>query len=176
MGVASAEAAQDLHPREWAARQTALTNAQHRALNAVVQAYTPFQLQYGEFYIVESFVQPYLSIAYRTFRNYLSALNKLGVLELIWRAPNQHGDKSVWRMRLDVVLSAGQMALPIEEDGSRVSRNLLRAMNSARNGKRRCRWKSSRRGRRRMTSRCAQSLRKRRDRVGDIWGRRRLSR
>ena len=64
---------------------------------------------------MESFVQPYLSIAYRTFRNYLSALNKLGVLELIWRAPNQHSDKSVWRMRLDVVLSTGQMALPIEE-------------------------------------------------------------
>ena len=109
-----AEAAQDLHPREWAMLQTALTNAQRVALMALVAAYTGFQLRNGEFFVVESRVAPYISISFSTFRNYLTDLRNLGLLELVWRSPNQHGDKSLWRMRLDVILSSGQLAMSID--------------------------------------------------------------
>ena len=76
MGVASAEAAQDLHPREWAMLQTALSNAQHRALMALVHAYAGFQIHNGQFYVVEGRVSPYISITFRTFSNYLTDLQK----------------------------------------------------------------------------------------------------
>ena len=117
MGVATAEAAQDLHPREWAMLQTALSNAQHRALMALVHAYAGFQIHKGQFYVVESRVAPYISIEFATFNNYLTDLKKLGLLDMLWRCPNQYGEKSIWRMNLDVVLSTGQMAieLPVED-------------------------------------------------------------
>ena len=112
-----AEAAQDLHPREWAMLQTALTNAQRVALMALVAAYTGFQLRNGQFYVVESRVSPYISISFSTFRNYLTDLRHLGLLELVWRSPNQHGDRSLWRMRLDVIRSSGQLAMSIDMPG-----------------------------------------------------------
>lgn len=97
--------------------QTALSNAQHRALMALVHAYAGFQIHNGQFYVVESRVAPYISITFRTFSNYLTDLKDLGLLEMVWRCPNQYGEKSVWRMKLEVVLSSGQLAmeLPVEE-------------------------------------------------------------
>ena len=91
--------------------QTALSNAQHRALMALVHAYAGFQIHNGQFYVVESRVAPYISITFMTFSNYLTDLKDLGLLEMVWRCPNQYGEKSIWRMKLDVVLSSGQLAL-----------------------------------------------------------------
>ena len=93
--------------------QTALSNAQHRALMALVHAYAGFQLHNGQFYVVESRVSPYISITFRTFSNYLTDLKDLGLLEMLWRCPNQYGEKSIWRMKPDVVLSSGQLALEL---------------------------------------------------------------
>ncbi len=118
--VVSDETPKNLHPREWAVLQTGLTNAQRVALTALASGYGGFQLEYGEFYIVEARVAEYLSISYRTFRNYLTDLRKLGLLELVSRSPNQYGRRSVWRMRLDVTCRTAQVHLPllIEDEAS----------------------------------------------------------
>ena len=113
--AASVDSPEPLHPREWAMLQTSLTGAQRDALLVVVSAYTGFQLRNGQFYIVESRVAPYLRTTFSTFRNYLTALHELGLLEMLSRSPNQHGPKSVWRMSLDVIRSNGQMVLPLEQ-------------------------------------------------------------
>ena len=55
---------------------------------------------------------------WRTFTNHRSALVRLGLLELVWRAPNQHSGKSLWRIRYDSTISAQpreQLELPLEE-------------------------------------------------------------
>ena len=105
--------AEALHPRDWALAQTALTGAVRDALFVVVSAYTGFQLRNGEFYIVESRIAPYLRTSFPTFKNYITKLRKLGLMELLSRSPNQWGERSMWRMRLHVVLSNGQMMMPL---------------------------------------------------------------
>ncbi len=111
------EVPKNLHPREWAVTQTGLTNAQRVALIALASGYGGFQRTYGQFYIVEAKVADYLSIKYSTFRNYLTQLRQLGLLELVSRGANQHSEPSYWRMRLEVTCSTGQaqFQMDIEE-------------------------------------------------------------
>ncbi len=111
-------ASEVLHPAEWAALQTGISLGQRDALHALVAAYSGFQRKNNEFYILESRMCRYLRTSFSTFRNYLTALHKLGLVELLSRSPNQWGPRSTWRMRLDVIISNGQLALPldVEED------------------------------------------------------------
>ena len=113
----SEDVPKNLHPREWAVIQTGLTNAQRVALIALASGYGGFQRKYGQFYIVEAKVADYLSIKYSTFRNYLTQLRQLGLLELVSRGANQHTEPSYWRMRLEVTCSTGQarFQMDIEE-------------------------------------------------------------
>ena len=102
------------HPSQWAMRQTGLSNAERLALQVLVSAYTGFQRRNDNFFIAESVVGRYLSIAYTTFQNYVTKLNNVGLLELVYRSPNQHS-KSLWRMNFDLIFSVGQLPLVTSE-------------------------------------------------------------
>ena len=102
------------HPSQWAMRQTGLSNAERLALQVLVSAYTGFQRRNDNFFIAESVVGRYLSIAYTTFQNYVTKLNNVGLLELVYRSPNQHS-KSLWRMNFDLIFSVGQLPLVASE-------------------------------------------------------------
>ena len=105
-----------LHPREWAPAQTGLTLAMRDTLVVLVAAYAGFQLKNDQFYILESRVSPYLRKSFSTFKNYVTALHKLGLLDLVSRCPNQWGERSIWRMNLDVVISNGQYAFAFGDE------------------------------------------------------------
>lgn len=104
-----------MHPRDWVMAQTALSAATRDALSVLVSAYGGLQQRNGQFYIVESRVAPHLRTKFRTFKNYLTKLRKLGLLEIIIRGPNQFGPRTVWRMRLDVVRQSRQLALALQD-------------------------------------------------------------
>ena len=104
-----------LHPRDWVMAQTALSGATRDALSVLVAAYGGLQIRNGEFYILRSRVEPLLRTKFVTFKNYLTTLRKLGLLEIVSRGPNQYGPKTVWRMRLDVVLSASQLRMDLDD-------------------------------------------------------------
>ena len=65
--------------------------------------------------IAESVVSRYLSITFPTFRNYVTTLHNLGLLTLKFRSLNQHSEKSLWAMNLDVVLHNGQLPLALTD-------------------------------------------------------------
>ena len=104
-----------MHPRDWVMAQTALSAATRDALSVLVSAYGGLQQRNGQFYIVESRVAPHLRTKFRTFKNYLTKLRKLGLLEIIVRGPNQFGPRTTWRMRLDVVRQSRQLALALQD-------------------------------------------------------------
>ena len=104
-----------LHPRDWVMAQTALSGATRDALSVLVAAYGGLQIRNGEFYILRSRVEPLLRTKFVTFKNYLTMLRKLGLLEIVSRGPNQYGPRTIWRMRLDVVLSASQLRMNFDE-------------------------------------------------------------
>ena len=114
--AASQSASTDaLHPRDWVMAQTALSGATRDALSVLVAAYGGLQIRNGEFYILRSRVEPLLRTKFVTFKNYLTTLRKLGLLEIVTRGPNQYGPRTIWRMRLDVVLSASQLRMDLDE-------------------------------------------------------------
>lgn len=115
-GAALQSASTDaLHPRDWVMAQTALSGATRDALSVLVAAYGGLQTRNGEFYILRSRVEPLLRTKFVTFKNYLTTLRKLGLLEIVSRGPNQYGPRTIWRMRLDVVLSASQLRMNFDE-------------------------------------------------------------
>lgn len=115
-GAALQSASTDaLHPRDWVMAQTALSGATRDALSVLVAAYGGLQIRNGEFYILRSRVEPLLRTKFVTFKNYLTTLRKLGLLEIVSRGPNQYGPRTIWRMRLDVVLSASQLRMNFDE-------------------------------------------------------------
>ena len=107
-----------MHPRDWVMAQTGLSAAMRDALSVLVAAYGGLQQKNGEFFALESRVEPRLRTSWRTFKNYLTKLRKLGLLEMLARGPNQYGPKTRWRMRLDVFCQSAQMAmnLPMEDE------------------------------------------------------------
>ena len=115
-GAALQSASTDaLHPRDWVMAQTALSGATRDALSVLVAAYGGLQIRNGEFYILRSRVEPLLRTKFVTFKNYLTTLRKLGLLEIVSRGPNQYGPRTIWRMRLDVILSASQLRMNFDE-------------------------------------------------------------
>ena len=100
-----------MHPRDWVMAQTGLSAAMRDALSVLVAAYGGLQQKNGEFFVLESRVDPHLRTGFRTFKNYLSKLRKLGLLEMLSRGPNQYGPKTRWRMRLDVFCQSAQMSM-----------------------------------------------------------------
>ncbi len=104
-----------LHPRDWVMAQTALSGATRDALSVLVAAYGGLQIRNGEFYILRSRVEPLLRTKFVTFKNYLTTLRKLGLLEIVSRGPNQYGPRTIWRMRLDVVLCASQLRMDFDD-------------------------------------------------------------
>ena len=104
-----------LHPRDWVMAQTALSGATRDALSVLVAAYGGLQIRNGEFYILRSRVEPLLRTKFVTFKNYLTTLRKLGLLEIVSRGPNQYGPRTIWRMRLDVILSASQLRMNLDD-------------------------------------------------------------
>ena len=107
-------ASEAMHPRDWVMAQTGLSAATRDALSVLVSAYGGLQMRDGEFYVLQSRVEPHLRTGYRTFKNYLSKLHKLGLLEILVRGPNQYGPKTMWRMRLDVFCRSPQMAMNMD--------------------------------------------------------------
>ena len=115
-GAALQSASTDaLHPRDWVMAQTALSGATRDALSVLVAAYGGLQIRNGEFYILRSRVEPLLRTKFVTFKNYLTTLRKLGLLEIVSRGPNQYGPRTIWRMRLDVVLSASHLRMNLDD-------------------------------------------------------------
>ena len=127
-GAASDGAAQrissseTLHHHAWVVLQTGLGHAPRSVLHTIVEAHAGFQARSEDetFFMVRSRLVPILprGMQWRTFTNHRSSLVRLGLLELVWRAPNQHSDYSRWRIRYDNVLSAQpreQLALPIDD-------------------------------------------------------------
>ena len=98
--------------------QTGLSAAMRDALSVLVAAYGGLQQKNGEFFVLESRVEPHLRTGFRTFKNYLSKLRKFGLLEMLSRGPNQYGPKTRWRMRLDVFCQSAQMSmnLPVADE------------------------------------------------------------
>lgn len=87
-----------------------------------MEAHAHFQARSDDqtFFMARSRLEPVLprGMQWRTFTNHRSALVRLGLLELVWRAPNQHSGKSLWRIRYDRTVSAQpreQLALPMDE-------------------------------------------------------------
>ncbi len=107
-------ASEAMHPRDWVMAQTGLSAATRDALSVLVSAYGGLQMRDGEFYVLQSRVEPHLRTGFRTFKNYLSKLHKLGLLEILVRGPNQYGPKTMWRMRLDVFCRSPQMAMNMD--------------------------------------------------------------
>ena len=103
-----------MHPRDWVMAQTGLSAATRDALSVLVSAYGGLQVRDGEFYVLQSRVEPHLRTGFRTFKNYLSKLHKVGLLEILSRGPNQYGPKTIWRMRLDVFCRSAQMAMNLD--------------------------------------------------------------
>ena len=114
-------ASEPLHPRDWVMAQTALSAATRDALSVLVAAYGGLQVKNDEFFIIESRVSPHLRTTFRTFKNYLTKLRNLGLLEIIVRGPNQYGPKTIWRMRLDAFCRNGQMAMALDPDAEAAS-------------------------------------------------------
>lgn len=107
-------ASEPMHPRDWVMAQTGLSAATRDALSVLVSAYGGLQMRDGEFYVLQSRVEPHLRTGFRTFKNYLSKLHKLGLLEILSRGPNQYGPRTIWRMRLDVFCRSPQMAMDVD--------------------------------------------------------------
>ena len=121
----SATSPNTLHHNDWLVLQTGLGHAPRSVLHTIVQQHAGFQRNsYDDtFYMLRSRLEPVLprGMQWRTFTNHRSALVKLGLLELVWRAPNQHTDRSLWRLRYDQIISAQpceQLALPIDDLGN----------------------------------------------------------
>ena len=122
-GVAELSTSSDaLHHHAWLVLQTGLGHAPRAVLHTIVEAHAHFQARSDDqtFFMARSRLEPVLprGMQWRTFTNHRSALVKLGLLELVWRAPNQHSDRSRWRIRYDCTFSAQpreQLALPIKE-------------------------------------------------------------
>ncbi|MYE55113.1 MAG: hypothetical protein F4X34_07965 [Chloroflexi bacterium] len=111
-----------LHHHAWLVLQTGLGHAARAVLHTIVEAHAHFQARSDDqtFFMARSRLEPILprGMQWRTFTNHRSALVRLGLLELVWRAPNQHSGKSLWRIRYDRTISAQpreQLALPMEE-------------------------------------------------------------
>ena len=116
----------DLHHHDWLVLQTGLGHAPRAVLHTIVQQHAGFQRNSDDstFFMLRSRLESVLprGMCWRTFTNHRSALVKLGLLELVWRAPNQHTDRSLWRIRYDQIMSAHpseQLALPLDDVGSR---------------------------------------------------------
>ncbi len=122
-GVAETSTSLDaLHHHAWLVLQTGLGHAPRAVLHTIVEEHAHFQARSAEqtFFMARSRLEPVLprGMQWRTFTNHRSALVKLGLIELVWRAPNQHSDRSRWRIRYDRTISAQpreQLPLPIEE-------------------------------------------------------------
>ncbi len=122
-GVAHSPISPDaLHHHAWLVMQTGLGHAPRAVLHTIVEAHAHFQARSDDqtFFMARSRLEPVLprGMQWRTFTNHRSALVRLGLLQLVWRAPNQHSGKSLWRIRYDRTFSAqprGQLALPMEE-------------------------------------------------------------
>lgn len=122
-GVARSPISSDaLHHHAWLVLQTGLGHAPRAVLHTIVEAHAHFQARSDDqtFFMARSRLEPVLprGMQWRTFTNHRSALVRLGLLELVWRAPNQHSGKSLWRIRYDRTISAQpreQLALPMEE-------------------------------------------------------------
>ena len=111
-----------LHHHAWLVLQTGLGHAPRAVLHTIVEAHAHFQARSDDqtFFMARSRLEPVLprGMQWRTFTNHRSFLVRLGLLELVWRAPNQHSGKSLWRIRYDRTISAQpreQLALPMEE-------------------------------------------------------------
>ena len=116
-----------LHHHAWLVLQTGLGHAPRAVLHTIVEAHAHFQARSDDhtFFMARSRLEPILprGMQWRTFTNHRTALVKLGLLELVWRAPNQHSEKSRWRIRFDRTFSAQpreQLVLPFEESGARM--------------------------------------------------------
>ncbi len=122
-GVAHSPTSVDaLHHHAWLVLQTGLGHAPRAVLHTIVEAHAHFQARSDDqtFFMARSRLEPVLprGMQWRTFTNHRSFLVRLGLLELVWRAPNQHSGKSLWRIRYDRTFSAQpreQLELPIEE-------------------------------------------------------------
>ena len=122
-GVAHSPISSDaLHHHAWLVLQTGLGPAPRAVLHIIVEAHAHFQARSDDqtFFMARSRLEPVLprGMQWRTFTNHRSALVSLGLLELVWRAPNQHSGKSLWRIRYDRTFSAQpreQLVLPMEE-------------------------------------------------------------
>lgn len=122
-GVAHSPTSSDaLHHHAWLVLQTGLGHAPRAVLHTIVEAHAHFQARSDDqtFFMARSRLEPVLprGMQWRTFTNHRSALVRLGLLELVWRAPNQHSGKSLWRIRYDRTFAAHpreQLALPMEE-------------------------------------------------------------
>ena len=122
-GVAHSPTSVDaLHHHAWLVLQTGLGHAPRAVLHTIVEAHAHFQARSDDqtFFMARSRLEPVLprGMQWRTFTNHRSFLVRLGLLELVWRAPNQHSGKSLWRIRYDRTFSVQpreQLELPIEE-------------------------------------------------------------
>ena len=121
-GVPASSSADALHHHAWLVLQTGLGHAPRAVLHTIVEEHAHFQARSDDqtFFMARSRLDPVLprGMQWRTFTNHRSALVKLGLLELVWRAPNQHSDRSRWRIRYDRTISAQpreQLVLPIDE-------------------------------------------------------------
>ena len=122
-GVAHSPISTDaLHHHAWLVLQTGLGHAPRAVLHTIVEAHAHFQARSDDqtFFMARSRLEPVLprGMQWRTFTNHRSALVRLGLLELVWRAPNQHSGKSLWRIRYDRTISAQpreQLVLPMKE-------------------------------------------------------------
>ena len=125
--AASSTSPDVLHHHAWLVLQTGLGHAPRAVLHTIVEAHAHFQARSDDhtFFMARSRLEPILprGMQWRTFTNHRTALVKLGLLELVWRAPNQHSDKSRWRIRYDRTFSAQpreQLVLPFEEFGAQM--------------------------------------------------------
>ena len=125
--AASSTSPDVLHHHAWLVLQTGLGHAPRAVLHTIVEAHAHFQARSDDhtFFMARSRLESILprGMQWRTFTNHRSALVRLGLLELVWRAPNQHSEKSRWRIRYDRTFSTQpreQLVLPFEDFGGQM--------------------------------------------------------
>lgn len=100
------------HHHHWVSLQSGVPLAPRAVLSVIVERHAGFQADnpYNTFFMVEDYLAPiYMpnGMAWKTFENHRSVLVRLGLLDLVWRAPNQWGRWiSMWRIRYDRFLIA----------------------------------------------------------------------
>ena len=94
----------------WAMEQTQLTTAMRLNLILLANNFGGWQVLNGGFFVQFSLLHKQVTVAERTFNNYLSRLCKVGALEMIQKAHNQYG-RTWYRLAFEHAAEAGQLGL-----------------------------------------------------------------